>query len=116
TDPDAEHEAPREARAQIRVGGGRLDRVIDPHVEDSRGGHECGRRLQDRIGVRDMRRPADPPGAVPELLGQLRRLSRALNAERAVAAPDPDWAQLHSYRLTDRVWALASDRCRGLAA
>src|SRR3954471_22997617 len=45
---------------------------------------------------------AEPERAVAELLRQARRLPGALHAERAVAGPDADAADVHAESLSDR--------------
>ena len=60
-----------------------------------------------------MRRAAHPPRAVPELLGELGRLAGALDAERAVARPDADLADVHPQTVTERLGVI---RVRGCGA
>src|SRR6185369_3330022 len=64
-------------------------------VEDPGGGGQVARGLEDRPDVGDVRRAAEPPGAVAELLQELGRLAGALLAEGAVAGPDADGADVH---------------------
>ena len=94
TDPDAEHEPARERGAEH--GGGRrgLRGIAAPDVEDPGRGDERRRRLEDRADVARLRRAAHPPGAEPERLGDPRRLTRPLRAERAEGGPDADPAEL----------------------
>src|SRR5207248_83634 len=65
---------------------------------------EGGGAVASRTGhVLHARRAADPPGAVSELLEELRGLPRALEAERPVARPDADLAEV------DDAYAIASE-------
>jgi hypothetical protein len=102
-DADAEDEPPREVRAQDRVSLGRLARLVAPDVEDAGRGDEGRRRLQDRADVGNVRRTADPPRAVAELLGELGRLAGALGSERPVAGPDADLPDVHASMLAELV-------------
>ena len=111
-DADAEHEAPGELRAQRGVLRRRLGRVVGPDVEDPRRGGQRRRGLQDRADVGHVRRAADPPRAVAELLHELGRLAGALGAERAVAGPDADRAEIHDAACANR----DRRRARGVAA
>lgn len=86
-DPDAEQEAVREVVAQRRVRRGGLARLVGPHVQDPGGRDQRGRRLEHRADVVDVGRPADPPRAVTEVLGDLGGLAGKLLAEWPVG----DW-------------------------
>src|SRR5439155_5108613 len=88
-------EPPREVRAQGRVGGRRLARLVDPDVEDAGRRGERRRRLEDWANVGNVGRAAHPPRAVAELLRELGRLAGAFDAERAVARPDADLPDVH---------------------
>src|SRR5438874_2290979 len=68
--------------------------VVRPDVEDAGRGYQRRGCFEDWSHVLHARRAADPPGAVSELLEQLRGLARALEAERPVARPDADLAEV----------------------
>lgn len=98
-DADPEHEAAGELRPQGRVVGGGLGGVVAPDVEDPGGGDQGGGGLQDGAHLLDVGRAAHPPGAVAEVLHDLRRLTGPVRAEGAEAAPDPDAPELHAAAL-----------------
>src|SRR3954471_8466886 len=94
---------PGKSLPDVGGGGRRLRGLVRPDVEDAGRGYQRRGCFEDWSHVLHARRAADPPGAVSELLEELRGLARALAAERPVAGPDADLAEV------DGAHAIASE-------
>src|SRR3954471_9538329 len=85
---------PGKSLPDVGGGGRRLRGLVCPDVEDAGRGYQCRGCFEDWSHVLHARRAADPPGAVAELFHKLGGLACAFDAERPVAGPGADLAEV----------------------